>query len=115
MGRVFDGLRNGVFRALYGVLYGLRMAAWFMLSILRRPIQIVLGLLTFAGWIGGVIAWPLLLYYGEQPGSGPYEWQQYAMFIGVGLAMGILCPLMLVRYDSLLFRLQPQDRHIVYY
>ena len=87
MGRVFDGLRNGVFRALYGVLYGLRMAAWFMLSILRRPIQIVLGLLTFAGWIGGVIAWPLLLYYGEQPGSGPYEWQQYAMFIGVGLAI----------------------------
>lgn len=58
-----------------------------------------------------MILWPLLLYYGDEV----YEWHVYAMFIGVGLAMGVLCPLMIVRYDAMLFRLQPRDRHIIYY
>jgi len=100
--------------ALGFIVHGLRAAAWVMLTALRKPILFVLGFGTFAGWIGGCIVWPLIMYYGGRDNGMEFGWHMYAYFIGLGAAMGTLCPLMMVGYDSLLFRLQPKDREVIY-
>lgn len=51
MEHIYDRCQRGIAAASFAVLYGLRMAIWFILTVLRRPIQFALGLGTFAGWI----------------------------------------------------------------
>jgi len=55
------------------VLYGLRMAVWIILTMLRKPVQMMCGLMVTGG---GLIT---------------------------------------VFYDTILFKLQPEDREIIYY
>lgn len=115
MRSVFDALGGSVRWSGRLALYGVRMAVWTMLTILRRPMQLVCGLVTFSGFIGGVILMPAILAYANANRGSDFGWEAFALFIGVGLAMGILAPIVAVKYDSLLFWLEPKDRQTVYF
>lgn len=115
MRSVFDALGGSVRWSGRMALYGVRMAAWTILTALRRPMQLVCGLVTFSGWIGGVIAMPAILAYANANRGIDFGWEAFALFIGVGLAMGLLAPIVAVKYDSLLFWLEPKDRVTLYY
>lgn len=97
------------------VLYGVRMAAWTILSGLRPLVKLTCGLVTVSGWIGGVMLLPALLAYGNASRDSDFGWMMFAGSIGVGLAMGLLAPIASVRYDNLLFWLEPKDRVTLYY
>ena len=114
MRSVFDALGDSVRWSSRMALYGVRMAAWTILTTLRRPVKLVCGLMTFSGWIG-LIVMPALLAYANANRGSDFGWEAFALFIGVGLAMGLLSPIASVKYDSLLFRLEPKDRQTLYY
>lgn len=115
MRSVFDALGGSVRWSGRMVLYGVRMAAWKILSALRRPVKFACGLTTISGWIGGVIVMPAFLAYTNVSRGSDFGWEPFALFIGVGLAMGLLAPIASVKYDSLLFWLEPKDRVTLYY
>ncbi|WFS69605.1 hypothetical protein CFBP4996_26630 (plasmid) [Agrobacterium leguminum] len=102
-------------RVIAAMAYALRMTAWVILNMLRRPVIVVCGFLTVAGWVGGVILAPALLWYANAYKGSAFGWEMFAMMIGLGLIMGVVSPVVMVKYDSLLFRLQPDDRNIIYY
>lgn len=114
MGRMFAAFKSGIALSLRFTLWALRMAAWKLLTFARGPVKITFGLVTVSGWIGGVILMPALLWYANAYKGSDFGPGMFALFIGVGLAMGLIGPVILVKYDSLLFRLQPEDRITVY-
>lgn len=112
---VIGPVRQGLARTFRPVLWAFRMALWAMLTFLRRPVQLLCGFITFSGWIGGVVLMPALLFYANAYRGSDFGWQFFAVVIGVGVVMGVVAPVVMVKYDSLLFRIQPQDRQTIYY
>lgn len=115
MRSVFDVLGGSVRWSGRIALYGVRMAVWTILTALRRPVKLACGLVTVSGWIGGVIIMPAFFAYANATRGSDFGWEPFALFIGVGLAMGLLAPIASVKYDNLLFWLEPKDRVTVYY
>ena len=114
MRSVLDALGSSLRWSGRMALRGFRMAAWTILAALRRPVKLACGLMTISGWIG-IIVMPAFLAYANLSQGHDFGWEAFALFIGVGLAMGLLTPIASVKYDSLLFRLEPKDRVTVYY
>jgi len=97
------------------VLYGLRMAVWLILTMLRKPIQMMCGLMITGGLFGGMILMPLILYFGGIERNIEHPFWIYVLFMGLGFCMMVGGALVTVFYDALLFKLQPEDREIIYY
>jgi len=97
------------------VLYGLRMSAWIILTMLRKPIQMMCGFMITGGLFGGMILMPLILYFGGIERNIEQPFWIYALFMGIGFFMTVAGGLGSVFYDTLLFKLQPEDREIIYY
>jgi len=97
------------------MLYGLRMTAWFILTMLRGPVRILCGFITLAGLVGGMILTPVMMYIGQIEHIVEPPSLSYAMCIGLGFFMTVAGSLAMVFYDTLLFKLQPKDRDIIYY
>ncbi|WP_285295542.1 hypothetical protein [Aureimonas altamirensis] len=106
---------HGIARTFRPVIWGMRMGLWLMLTFLRRPMVLLCGLITFSGWIGGMLMAPALLAYGNAYRGSDFGWQAFVLVMGVGLVMGLVAPAVMVKYDALLFRIQPQDRQTIYY
>jgi len=112
--RVLWGVLIALWAMVRLVLYGLRMATWIILTMLRRPVQMMCGLMVLGGSVGSIL-WVLILYFGGAERGIEHPFWMYALFIGTGFFMTIVGGLGAVFYDTLLFKLQPEDRDIIYY
>lgn len=115
MRSVFDAFGGSIRWSAKMALYGVRMALWTTLTALRRPVKLLCGLMTLSGWIGGVILMPALLAYANASRGSNFGWEAFTLFIGLGIVTGIVSPIASVKYDSLLFWLEPKDRVTIYY
>lgn len=114
MGRVFDGIKRSLLYSARATMWALRMAAWKLLTFARGPVTLVCGLVTVAGWVGGVFLMPALLWYANTYRGSDLGIGMFAGPVAIGLAMGLIAPVIMVKYDSLLFKLQPSDRITIY-
>lgn len=114
MGRVFNGIKRSFVLSGRVTFWALRMAAWKLLTFARGPMTIVCGFTTVAGWVGGVVLMPALLWYANAYRGSDFGLGMFGGAIAIGLAMGLIAPVIMVKYDSLLFRLQPEDRITIY-
>jgi hypothetical protein len=108
-------IRRKLLASLRTSLYGMRMGIWILLTTMRRPVQFVSRLVAAGGVFGGMIIMPTILYFGGEERGQEFSFALYAGFFGVGVAMLIGGGLVSVGYDKLLFKLQPEDREIIYY
>jgi len=95
------------------MLYGLRMTAWIILVKLRGLIQMICGVIMILG--GGLTITSILYYVGFFQGNIDEPFWLPALFMVFGFFMTIAGSLAIVFYDTLLFKLQPDDREIVYF
>ena len=58
---------------------------------------------------------PAILYIGGTERAQPFPLGIYATFVGIGFLCFVGGGLLVVFYDTLLFKLQPQDRKVIYY
>ncbi|MBB3948427.1 hypothetical protein GGQ73_004414 [Rhizobium skierniewicense] len=114
MGQVFNGIKRTFMLSARFILWSLRMAAWKLLTFARGPVTIVCGFTTVAGWVGGVVLMPALLWYANAYRGSDFGFGMFGGAIAIGLTMGLIAPVIMVKYDSLLFRLQPEDRITIY-
>lgn len=112
--RVLDIIIGVLGMVFLTALNSLRFALWVILMGLRYPVQWVFGGLTIGGLLGMTVI-PLLAYFGGYPAGEELDAGFYMFWIGFGLACLILSPLILVGYDALLFKLQPDDRDVIYF
>lgn len=112
--RMLDYIVGFAGMVFFTVFNGLRFALWLILMALRYPVQWVFGGLTIGGLLG-MIVMPLLAYFGGYPTDREVDAGFYVFWIGLGLGCLIICPLIVVGYDALLFKLQPNDRDVIYF
>ena len=110
-----DWIKRTLLASLLTSLYGIRMGLWLLLTMLRRPVQVASLLVTAGGLFGGMIIMPAILYFGGGERGQEFPLVMYAAFIGLGFVMFIGGGLLSVFYDKLLFKLQPEDRDVIYY